>query len=86
MTQMTFVALYAPNQFDPIFFNNINDLLAKLEGFSVVIGADMNAILDLTRDQSPDSTPYSPKRTMSAIQGLVSDYSLRVILHCQPYI
>ena len=74
--KIAFVALYPPYQFDSAFFNTINNLLVRLEGFSVVIGADMNAVLDPTLDRSVDSTQHSHNRSTSAFQGLMSDFSL----------
>lgn len=47
-------------------------LLLELKEFQLVIGTDMNAILDM-RDES-NKTNYNPKAT-KALQHMLSDYN-----------
>ena len=47
----TLVNVYAPNQDEPTFFEQIQDLLASFECEQIIFGGDFNLILDIIKDK-----------------------------------
>ena len=43
--------VYAPNQDEPTFFEQIQDLLASFECEQIIFGGDFNLILDIIKDK-----------------------------------
>lgn len=50
--KVAFVSIYAPNVFDSEFFIHLTDLLSSILEFSLILGADMNAVVNPTLDRS----------------------------------
>ena len=48
----TLVNVYTPNQDEPTFFEQIQDLLASFECEQIIFGGDFNLILDIIKDKS----------------------------------
>lgn len=73
--RIAFLCIYATNHFSPEFFGTISKTLYDLQDFSVIIGADMNAVLHPLLDRSSAPSQHIPPSTI-AFQGLVDDFSL----------
>lgn len=73
--KIAFLCIYATNYFSPEFFGTISKTLCDLQDFSVVNGADMNAVLDPLLDRSSAPSQHIPPSTV-AFQGLVDDFNL----------
>ena len=50
--KIAFLAIYAPNKFDPVFYTQLSDIMHDLTEFKLIIGADFNAVWDYTVDRS----------------------------------
>ena len=72
--KVAFISIYAPNSYENVFFTQLNSILAQLSEFELVIGSDMNAILDQKLDKSSKSR--SNVQTTKALQHLLSDFNL----------
>ena len=55
----TLVNVYAPNQDEPTFFEQIQDLLASFECERIIFGGDFNLILDIIKDRSGGKKPHT---------------------------
>ncbi len=73
--KVALLCIYAPNQFSLDFFEAIGRTLCNLQGYSNIIGADMNAILDPVLDRS-SIPPQNTHPSTVAFQGLINDFSL----------
>lgn len=73
--KVTFLCIYAPSQYSSDFFETLSKSLCDLQEFSVIIGADMNAVLDPLLDRSSTPPQHTHPSTV-AFQGLISDFSL----------
>ncbi|XDV29900.1 hypothetical protein PO909_032930 [Leuciscus waleckii] len=51
-TKYAFVSVYAPNEGDPLFFQELLRLVVSLEDCLLVLGGDFNAVLDPQLDRS----------------------------------
>lgn len=51
-TKIVLVSVYAPNRFDPIFFQSLTNILMTLTDYQLIIGSDMNAVVDHVWDKS----------------------------------
>jgi hypothetical protein len=56
-----------------MFFDSLSSILLELSEFQLVIGTNMNAILDM-RDKT-NETNYNPE-AVKALQHILSDYNL----------
>ena len=72
--KVAFINVYAPNTYENDFFTRLNNILAELSDFELVIGSDMNAILDPKLDKSSNS--HSNPQTTKALKNLLSDFNL----------
>lgn len=50
--KFAFISIYAPSQYEPDFFSNVITVLSHLQDFSLIIGADINAFINLALDKS----------------------------------
>lgn len=50
--KFAFISVYAPSQYEPDFFPKLTSVLAQLHDFSLILGSDMNACIDLALDKS----------------------------------
>lgn len=66
--------IYAPNNVEPDFFHNINQIVGNMEG-QVIIAGDFNQVMDGVIDRSIPSGKSSPK-DRAAIKMLVEDLNL----------
>ena len=73
--KVAFLCIYAPNQFSLDFFEAVSKTMCNLQGYSVVIGADMNVILDPLLDKS-GIPPQNTHPSTVAFEGLMNDFSL----------
>lgn len=67
--------MYAPNQYCSDFFKLLNKTLSNLLDFAVIIGADMNAVLDPLLYISGTLSQHTHPAT-TAFQDPVGDFSL----------
>ena len=49
---LTLVNVYAPNQDDPIFFEQIQEHLTSFQCEQIIFGGDFNLILDISKNKS----------------------------------
>jgi len=47
-----FISIYAPSHFDPQFFSAVTKTLLSIQDCFLIIGADMNAVVDVSLDRS----------------------------------
>lgn len=73
--KIAFLCVYSTNYFSPEFFDSVSKTLYDLQVFSVIIGDDMNAVLDPLLDRSGVPPQHTPPSTV-AFQGLVDDFTL----------
>ena len=73
--KVAFLCIYATNHFSPEFFGTVSKTLCDLQDFSVIIGVDMNAVLDPLLDRSSTLSQHIPPST-AAFKGLVDVFSL----------
>lgn len=73
--KIAFVNIHAPNLFDNDFFKYLNITIAHLSDFEIVIGSDMNTILNPQLDKSHaiDTNPRATK----VLHHLLSDFDLK---------
>ncbi len=72
--KLAFINIYAPNSYDNVFFTQLNGIFAELSDYELIIGSDMNAILDHKLDKSSKSD--SNVQATKALQHLLSDFNL----------
>ena len=65
----TLLNVYAPNQDEPTFFEQIQDLLASFECEQIIFGGDFNLILDIIKDKSggKKTTHYKSLKKLESI-------------------
>lgn len=73
--KIAFLCIYATNHFSSEFFGSVSKTLYDLQDFSIIIGADMNAVLDPLLDRSGVPPQHTLPSTV-AFQGLVDDFTL----------
>lgn len=66
-TDIALVSLYAPNTFDPHFYEQITKILLYLSDFKFIIGADFNAVVDHSLDRSGQSENKEQKQSSEAL-------------------
>uniref|UniRef100_A0A3Q2U9Z3 exodeoxyribonuclease III n=1 Tax=Fundulus heteroclitus TaxID=8078 RepID=A0A3Q2U9Z3_FUNHE len=79
--KIAFLCIYASNNFSPEFFGTISKTLYDLQDFSVIIGADMNAVLDPLLDRSSLIDNFSLTDLYRAINPSLRQYSLYSFRH-----
>lgn len=50
--KLAFISVYAPNHFEPIFFTTLSEILLEMRDFGIIMGADMNAVVNPVLDCS----------------------------------
>lgn len=68
--------VYAPNKYDKCFYDHLMQKMLELNGYYIVVGADMNAVLDTQLDRSHPNASGDQMQATAALQGLVTDLSL----------
>ncbi len=71
--RLAFVNIYAPNSYDAAFFPNALKTLLSLNGYSFIIGADMNAVLDTVLDRSNQSISIAQSQSSTALRMFSMD-------------
>lgn len=57
---ITLVSVYAPNTDSPEFFHNLHSKLVKLNSVHIILGGDLNLIIDTSLDSTKHSVPTKP--------------------------
>ena len=73
-TKIAIVSVYTPNCYESNFFQSLSDILMKLSDFQLIIGADMNAVIDPMFDKSKPVN-CNP-RSSNALRHILSDFNL----------
>ena len=71
---VSLVAIYAPNEDCPIFFQNIHEDLVSCSEHKIVIG-DFNLVLDVDKDRK--NTYCNNNRAMESVENLMEIYNLK---------
>lgn len=71
--KFAFVNIYAPNSYDAEFFPNVLKTLLSLQGYSIIIGSDMNAVLDTVLDHSNSSVSVAQSQSSKALRLFTKD-------------
>ncbi len=83
--KIVFVSTYAPATYDRKFYSTLSDLLTNLSDYYLVIGADMNTIIDPKLDKSNPSVGSSQFACSKALQQCMLDLNLMDIWRfCNP--
>lgn len=71
--KFAFISVYAPSQYEPDFFPKLTSVLAQLHDFSLILGSDMNACIDLALDKSAQhSSPTQIRASRDMIDTLLA--------------
>lgn len=73
---VAFTSIYAPNDFDPDFFTYLTDLLSRMQEFSLILGADMNATFNPVLDRSSCLSQHSQNASSTTLNKFIVDLSL----------
>lgn len=74
--KIAFVSVYAPTPRDPNFFPFLLDFLNNLTGFELVVGADMNTVIDHRLDRSGGECSSNQMASSLELQHCISNLSL----------
>ncbi len=66
-------SVYAPNKFDKGFYNHLTHKMLELTDFSIVVGADMNAVMDVNYDRSHPNASGDQALATAALQSWVKN-------------
>lgn len=72
--KIAFISAYVPNMHNPKFFDSLRIILANLTLFQLVIGTDMNSILDRALDKSGMTNVNL--QLSSSLHQLINDFGL----------
>lgn len=72
--KLAFMSVYAPNQFDPTFFTPLSEIMSEMYDFAIIMGADMNAVVNPALDRSSPAGHCS--HSQSSISASLSKFSL----------
>ena len=73
--RITLVNIYAPNHDDPLFFENINNLINSQGNKDIIVLGDWNLVLNPMKDTKNYKTINNPK-AREKVSGLIADYNL----------
>ena len=60
------MSVYAPKQFEPASFTSLSEILSELYEFAIIMGADMNGVVNLALDcSSPVGHNYYSQSAVS---------------------
>lgn len=74
--KFAFISVYAPSQYESDFFPNLVSVLAQLQDFSLIVGADMNACINLALDKSVQKSTFSQLSASKDINNVLTSLSL----------
>uniref|UniRef100_A0A8D0CPC7 Endonuclease/exonuclease/phosphatase domain-containing protein n=1 Tax=Sander lucioperca TaxID=283035 RepID=A0A8D0CPC7_SANLU len=74
--KIAFVSVYAPATYDEIFIPRLTNELLSLNEYSLIIGGDMNAVLDLNQDRSGVSHMKAQKHILDMFNAVVESHHL----------
>lgn len=72
--KLVFVNIYALNNYDNSFFEQLNRVLAELSEYEQIIGSDMNTVLDPKLDKSSKTRSNFP--AIKSLKHLLLDFDL----------
>uniref|UniRef100_A0A8C2FGW7 Uncharacterized protein n=1 Tax=Cyprinus carpio TaxID=7962 RepID=A0A8C2FGW7_CYPCA len=71
-----FISIYAPPHFDPNFFSALTTTLLRIQDCFLIIGADMNAVVDISLDRSCVQNYSTSSLSSIELCKFMSDLSL----------
>lgn len=76
--KLAFMSVYAPNQVDPIFFTTLTEIMSNMHDFAIIMGADMNAVINPALDCSSPAghCSHSQSSISASLSKFISDFSL----------
>uniref|UniRef100_A0A3Q1FVW2 exodeoxyribonuclease III n=1 Tax=Acanthochromis polyacanthus TaxID=80966 RepID=A0A3Q1FVW2_9TELE len=76
--RIAFISVYAPNQLEPLFFTALSEILIEMHDFAIIMGADMNAVIDPVLDRSGPAChcSHSQSSLSTSLSKFISDFSL----------
>uniref|UniRef100_A0A3Q3ETQ5 exodeoxyribonuclease III n=1 Tax=Kryptolebias marmoratus TaxID=37003 RepID=A0A3Q3ETQ5_KRYMA len=74
--KFAFISIYAPSLYEPDFFSKLISVLTQIHDYSFIIGADMNACVNLTLDKSACLSTSTQIRSSNELQDFLSAFSL----------
>lgn len=79
--KFAFILIYAPSKYEPDFFSKLISVLTQIHDYSFIIGADMNACVNLTLDKSARLSTPTQIRSSKELQDFLSAFSLVDLYH-----
>lgn len=71
-----FISIYAPSQFDPNFFPALTKTLLQIQDCFLILGANMNAVVDVSLDRSCSHNLPTQSLSSADLCKFISDLSL----------
>lgn len=62
--------------YDASFFPNVSKTLLSLQDYSVIVGSDMNAMLDTILDRSNSSVTVAQSQSSTALRMFTKDFDV----------
>lgn len=75
-SKIALTSVYAPNKFDKGFYDHLMQKMLELTDYSIVVGADMNTVLDANSDRSNPNASGDQVQATAALQSWVTNLSL----------
>lgn len=72
--KIALVTCYAPNSYQPPFFESLSKIISEMSDYDVIIGGDMNAVIDPQLDRSKNT--LSNISANLALTNLIKNYAL----------
>lgn len=74
--KLAIASVYAPNKFDKFFYDSLTTSMLQLTGYSLVVGADMNAVWDTAVDRSHSTSTSEQEQASAALRGWADSIAL----------
>lgn len=71
--KIAFVSVYAPNDFDSVFYDDLTDIVLGLSEYTLIIGGDFNAVLEHSLDRTGTKESRDQSLSTNALRRWVSD-------------
>ena len=85
-TDIALESLYAPNTFDPHFYEQITKILLDLSDYKFITGAVFNAVVDHSLDRSGQSENKEQKQSSEALCSWSNNICIGFVGHGKPYL
>ena len=72
---LTSVNIYAPNNDNPTFFQNLLDHLLSFECKEIIMGGDINLVMDVQRDKNGGNA-ITHRNSLSEVQNIANSLDL----------